>query len=84
MPNKFRDYLRKDLGLAESRVYDLDTSIDRLHSAICLLDTDNADIVKSEGLLALLKTFCKIEELRDITSILFYRKIEKTETLPVE
>jgi hypothetical protein len=81
MGNKFREHLKKDVKLSESRVYDLDRAIDSLHSAICFLDIDNGDIIKNVGLEKLITDYCRIEELRDITYIIFPEdREEKTET----
>lgn len=66
----FKEYLEKECGIADTRVYDLASSINSLHSAICLLDTDNADIVRKHGIVNLIKCFSSIEKLRDITNII--------------
>lgn len=46
--NEFQQYLI-DLGIADTRVADIDKGIDELHKALCKLDFNGLGVIKKMG-----------------------------------
>lgn len=64
----FQKYLKDALGIAETRIPDLAEGVDKLHSALCQMDSENLGKIQAMGLEVLLMKFALVEKLRDVLS----------------
>lgn len=66
MSKLFEEYLVKEVGIAQTRAPELAQAMDKLHNALCQMDTENLEKVHQVGLVELMREFCKIEEVREV------------------
>lgn len=66
MAKLFEKYLIEDLKLAETRAPELAEAMDKLHNALCQMDTENLEKVHQVGLTNLMRTFSQVEEVREV------------------
>ena len=64
---EFTEYLDK-IGISKSRQFNLELALDSLHRALAYMDSDNRKCIEEEGLINIMRTYCKVEHLADVSS----------------
>lgn len=66
MAKLFERYLIEEVGIAETRAPEIAEAYDKLHSALCQLDTENLSKVHQRTIGGLMRDFSVIEEVKEV------------------
>lgn len=66
MAKLFEKYLVEEVGIAETRAPELAEAMDKLHSALCQMDTENLAKIHQRTIGGLMRDFSLLEEVREV------------------